>query len=141
MCLAKGALVGAAGAVAIGIVSVGVVALCAPVAAVTLGLGALAVIGGGFTAGDIGLAIRASNWDRLAYDLGGIAGRAAAGGIAGGKISWGINGYRSQRYDSSLGSRWTWFGTGPHSASAAFTAGAGGAGAAAAVGSEICGCH
>jgi hypothetical protein len=151
LCLLKGAAVGAGGAIAVGLVGVAAVTVGAPVAAVTAALGGLAILGGVTTGADIGLAIKSSNWDRLAYDLGGIGGGAAVGGLGGRAIAEGINGVpsrpwswgldQSQGYKPNLGNPWQWLGTGPKPASAGFSTGAAGSGVATGVGAGTCGCN
>jgi hypothetical protein len=140
MCLAKGAVVGAASAVAVGALAVGAVAVGAPVAAVTGVMGVLAVAGGVALGYDVIGQIRASNWAGLAYDVGSLAGSAAIGGPGGRAIAEGINGVPSppwslrsdwaQRFNPNLGSPGRWLGTGPNPGSAGGAAAAAGAGAA-----------
>ena len=124
--------------------------LGAPVAAVTIGLGALAVVGGGFTAGDIGLATRAHNWDRLAYDLGALR-------VAQRRVELPVARFRGELMGTEVSRGvWAWI----EVRGLTLVLGVGGRGlargrtrralpfrqarvvpAAAAVGSEICGCH
>lgn len=141
VCLAKGAVVGAASALAVGALAVGAVAVGAPVAAVTGVLGVLAVAGGAALGYDVIGQIKASNWAGLAYDVGSLAGSAAVGGAGGRAIAEGINGVPSPPwspasdwaqtgYKPSLGSPWNWLGTGPNPGSAGGAAAATGAGAA-----------
>ena len=146
-CFAKGAAVGAVGAVVVGVVAVGAVTIGAPVAVVTAALGGLAIVGGVVTGANIGLGVANGNWDSVAYNAGAAVGGFAAGGAGGRAIAEGVNGVPSppwslgsdaaQGYNSSLGSIGQWLGTGPNPGSAAATAGAAGAGAASASG---CGC-
>jgi RHS repeat-associated protein len=141
MCLAKGAVVGAASALAVGALAVAAVAVGAPVAAVTGVLGVLAVAGGAALGYDVIGQIRASNWAGLAYDVGSLAGSAAVGGAGGRAIAKGINGVPSPPwspasdwaqtgYKPSLGSPWKWLGTGPNPGSAGGAAATTGAGTA-----------
>jgi hypothetical protein len=141
MCFAKGAAVGAVGAVVVGAVAVGAVVLGAPVAAVTVGLGVLAVAGGTILGIDVAANIRNRNWSGLAYNVGSVLGGAAVGGAGGRTLAESVNGVPSrpwswrsdhaQHYDPKLGSAQEWLGTGPNPGSAGFSAAAGGAGGAA----------
>lgn len=125
---------------AVGALAVGVVALGAPVAAVTAVLGLAAVVGFAALAGDTAIQIRDGNSAGVAYNVGSIAGGVAAGAIGGGAIangikpgatagvSWASN--MAQGYKPSLGTVGQWLGTGPTKASGGTAAGLAGAGAA-----------
>jgi hypothetical protein len=139
-CFLKGAAVGAVGAAGIAVLSVGAVTLGAPVAAVTGGLGGLAVIGGTALGIDGIQQIKSGNSGGIAYDLGSLAGgvavgaaggRAMASGIRPGATSgWSPASWVAQRFRSSLGSPAKWLGTSPTGASGGMSAALGGAGAA-----------
>ena len=133
-------MLGAVGAVAVGALAVGAVTIGAPVAVVTGALGVLAVAGGAALGYDVVGQIKSGNWAGVAYDVGSVAGCAAAGGAGGRAIAQGINGVASpawswasdlaQRYNPNLGSVGQWLGTGPNPGSAGGSAAAAGAGAA-----------
>jgi RHS repeat-associated protein len=134
--------------VAIGAVITGVVVLAAPVAVsglvalglsataatatVTTGLGAVAVIGGVVTAADTVVAVRNDDWDRVAYNVGTVAGGVAVSGAGGGRFiadnvspspstvprGGGLNGDRGYGFvrnpELPFGQDvWNWLGTGP----------------------------
>lgn len=148
LCFLKGAAVGAAGALVVGGAAVLLTTLGAPVAAVTLGLGALAIGGAIMLGVDVGQNIQDRNWDGLAYNIGSVIGGAAAGGASGRSVAQGINGKPSgpfrfndshQNYKPHLGSVWDWLGTGPNVGSAAGSQAVAGAGAATAAAGN-CGC-
>ncbi len=148
LCFLKGAAIGAAGALVVGGVAVLATTLGAPVAAVTLGLGALAVAGGMMMGIDVASNIMDKNWDGLAYNVGSLFGGAVAGGASGRSVAQGINGKPSgpfrlndsfQNYKPGLGSIWDWLGTGPNVGSAAGSQAYAGAGAATAAAGN-CGC-
>jgi len=148
-CFVKGAARGAAGAAVVGGIAVGVVALGAPVAAVTVGLGAVAIAGTAVWGWNTGTDIANSNWNGLAYDVGSAVGGAVAAGVGGRAVAEGVNGVPSppwswssdaaQHFDPNMGSVWDWFGTGPNPGSAAGSTAAGGAGSAMA--GRNCGCN
>jgi RHS repeat-associated protein len=94
-CFLKGAGNGALGALAVGGLAVSAAAFGAPVAAVTVGLGALAIGGGDLLGYNVYGDIVNSNWNGLAYNLGSLAGSSAVGGAGGRAIAEGINGVPS----------------------------------------------
>ncbi len=148
-CFATGAAMGAVGALAVGALAVGAVALGAPVAAVTLGLGALAIVGGSMLTVDTTIAVADRNWDEVAYNAGSFAGGLVAGLSGGRALARGINRVDSgpiryndafQNYKAELGTVWEWLGTGPNSGSGGASAGFGGGGASTTLASP-CGCQ
>ena len=146
-CAAKGAAVGAVGAVVVGAAAVGAAAVGVPVAAVTLGLGAAAIVGSTATAFDITSNIYKGNWNSVAYQAGALAGGFAAGAAGGRAVAEGVNGVKSppwswksdraQGYNPALGSVEDWMATGTNPGSAAGSMG--GAGSAASQ-VPLCGC-
>lgn len=144
-CFAKGAAVGAVGAVVVGGVAVGAAMAGVPVAVVTGVLGTAAVVGATVAGFNIGDNLYKNNFDAAAFGLGTMVG-GFAGGFAGVKIplisgnsgnpilgravAEGINRVPSgtfkwndsfQNYDRSMGSIWKWLSTGPNPGSAALS--------------------
>jgi len=78
-CFARGAVVGAAGALAVGLVGTAAVAVGAPVAAVTIGLGAVAAVGFGATVFTSGVDAYTGNYAGAAYGVGSLVGGLVAG--------------------------------------------------------------
>jgi RHS repeat-associated protein len=152
LCFLKGAANGAAAAVIVGGVAAVAVTVGAPVAAVT-GIVLVAGVAGGVATGwDIYSQTGVGNWNRVAYDVGSVAGGAAAGatiapvigpGIAGGETTpgWSLSKDWGNRFDPFYpgGSVWNWLGKGPDNAAAGGAAAAAGSGAAMA--GRNCGCN
>jgi RHS repeat-associated protein len=141
-CFLKGAAVGAATAVGVGLVATGAVALGAPVAAVTGVLVASSIIGG--TALGIDALWQRANGNSagLAYDVGSLGGSLLAGGLRAGAVYKGINGVNFPGWSALLnepsqmlnlrypgGSIGKWLGKGPTAGFAAGGPAAAGAGA------------
>ena len=103
-CFVKGAVVGAVGAVAVGLLAVGAVAIGAPVAAVTGVLGVVAVAGGVALGWDVRNQFKAGNWAGVAYDAGSVVGSSAVGATGGRALAESINGVKSPPW--SPGSDW-----------------------------------
>jgi RHS repeat-associated protein len=143
-CFLKGAAWGAAGAVVVGgVAAVAVTAAGAPVAAVTGILVVAGIAGGVVTGWDIYNQSGFGNWNRVAYDVGSVAGSAAAGAaiapvigpaIAGGETTPGWSPAKdwSNLFDPFYpgGSVWSWLGKGPDNAAAGGAAAAAGSGTA-----------
>jgi hypothetical protein len=125
-CFLKGAGTGAVGTVAVGALAVGAVAVGAPVAAVTAGLGLVAVAGGVALGWDVKGQLAAKNWAGVSYDAGSFLGSLLAGSAIAMPVRTGITGETSgpsglgdllgfgKTYDPRLGPPGPrWFGTGP----------------------------
>jgi hypothetical protein len=138
-CFLRGAAVGAGGALIVGGLAVGAVALGAPAAVVSGTLLVAGGIAGGLTVYSAGTNLANGNYAAAAYDVGSIAGGAAAGGAIGGRVGDAINapatrGFSisraiSQGYKSGMGSVKQWLGTGPDAQAAAGATAAAGSGA------------
>lgn len=139
-CLLKGAAVGAVGTLVVAGVAAGTMALGAPAAAVTGVLLLVGGIGGATALYSAGSDIANGNYAGAAYDIGTLAGSAAAGGLVGGLVGDSINppatrGFSLSRdlgnvYNSALGSVGSWLGTGPDAAASGASTGSIGAGLA-----------
>lgn len=131
----KGVVVGAAITAAIvvaapvavaGLTAVGLSAAAAT-ATVTTGLGVAAVVGGVTTVVDTTIAVRSGDWDRVAYNVGGVVGGAVVGAAGGGRYiadnvsqtpssvppGRGLFGDQYMHYQSGKGSVFAWLATGP----------------------------
>jgi hypothetical protein len=91
-CFARGLLVGAAGAVAVSGIAVGAVTLGAPVAAVTIAVGAVAAITGGITGAQSILNVVHGNYAAAAYGSGTLVGGVVAGGLNAANTVFGLTG-------------------------------------------------
>jgi RHS repeat-associated protein len=141
-CFAKGAAVGALGAIGVVVVAAAA-ATVLPVAVVTTALGVAAGVGAAAFAVDVGWSAAAGNWNRIAYDSGSFLGGWIAGGASGRLTArlvngvksppWSIKSDRAQRFNKDLGSIRDWLGTGPNPGSAAAVTAVSGVGAARAV--------
>jgi RHS repeat-associated protein len=141
-CFLKGAAVGAATAVGVGLVAAGAVALgvvSAPVASGALlvagAVGGTVALYNGYTQASNG------NWAGAAYSAGTIAGGVAGGSVVGATVGdainppatrgfWSIGRDVKNFFNPRLGSVGKWLGTGPDAAAAAGATGLAGAGAA-----------
>jgi RHS repeat-associated protein len=135
----QGLLSGAVGAVAV----VGIAAaasLVLPIAAVSIGLGVGSMVSAFYLGGEIWMNIQANNWNNVAYNVGSLFGGAIVGGMTMNWATFAYNGVKgpvwswrsdwAQRYNSELGTRWEWLGTGTNTRSAAVSAAVPGAAAA-----------
>ena len=137
-CFFKGAAWGALGAVAVGVAATALAVVGVPAAIITTAL-AVGAAAGAVTFGvDTTMSVQNSNWDHVAYNLGGVIGGAATGAAGGRLVAEGVNGVKSppwswssdksQIYDPNYpnGSLGQWWGTGPNPGSAAGSMAAGG---------------
>ena len=120
-----------------------------PTAAVTVGLGAVAVVGVAALSANLATNISDGNWNGVAYDIGSAVGATVVGGLGSRAISdrvsgvpgppWSLRSDWAQRFNPKMGSVLDWLGTGPNPGSAAGSTAIGGSGAASMAG-RGCGC-
>jgi len=152
VCFLKGAARGAAGALIVGGVAAVAVTAGAPVAGVTGIVFVAGIAGGVATEWDIYNQSGVRNWNRVAYDVGSVAGSAGAGAalapvigpaIAGGETTPGWSPAKdwANRFDPFFpgGSVWRWLGKGPDNAAAGGAAATAGSGTA--MVGKNCGCN
>lgn len=139
-CFVRGVATGAAGAVIVGVGAAAAVTLGAPVAAVTGVLGAVALVGGVATGYSTISNVLDGNWNAAAYNVGAIAGGAAAGYAGGNAVAraitpaatkgWSIARDVKNLFNPSLGTIRDWLGTGPDGGAASGSMAMAGSGAA-----------